>query len=121
VAGFLVFNLRRPGRRHALAFLGDAGSLGLARAWRSRGSSGAEGSTPLFASVTAIWLLAVPLVDTRHPTPDTRHPTPDTRHDGLHRAPVAERHQPVQGRSQASAPHPHRPGAARDPGEWRWR
>jgi len=78
---------------------------GLALAWFT--VSGAEGSTPLFAPVTAIWLLAVPLVDTRHA--------------GLHRAPAAERHQPVQGRSQASAPHPHRPGAARGPGEWRWR
>jgi len=42
---------------------------GLALAWFT--VSGAEGSTPLFAPVTAIWLLAVPLVDTRHPTPDT--------------------------------------------------
>ena len=50
--------------------------LGYALAWFT--VSGAEGSTPLFAPVTAIWLLAVPLVDTRHPTPDTRHPTPDT-------------------------------------------
>ena len=64
VAGFLVFNLRRPGHRHALAFLGDAGSLGLGYALAWFTVSGAEGSTPLFAPVTAIWLLAVPLVDT---------------------------------------------------------
>ena len=64
VAGFLVFNLRRPGRRHALAFLGDAGSLGLGYALAWFTVSGAEGSTRLLAPVTAIWLLAVPLVDT---------------------------------------------------------
>lgn len=64
VAGFLIFNLRGPGRRHALAFLGDAGSLGLGYALAWFTVSGAEGSTQLFAPVTAIWLLAVPLVDT---------------------------------------------------------
>ena len=64
VAGFLVFNLRWPGRRHALAFLGDAGSLGLGYALAWFMVSGAERPTPLFAPVTAIWLLAVPLVDT---------------------------------------------------------
>ena len=64
VAGFLVFNLRRPGRRHADAFLGDAGSLGLGYALAWFMVSGAETSTPLYAPVTAIWLLAVPLVDT---------------------------------------------------------
>ncbi len=64
VAGFLVFNLRRPGRRHALAFLGDAGSLGLGYALAWFTVAGAAGSTPLFAPVTAIWLLAVPLADT---------------------------------------------------------
>lgn len=64
VAGFLVFNLRVPGRKCALAFLGDAGSLamGYALAWFM--VSGAERAVPLFAPVTAIWLLAVPLVDT---------------------------------------------------------
>ena len=64
VAGFLLFNLRWPGRRHALAFLGDAGSLGLGYALAWFTVSGAEGATPLFAPVTAIWVLAVPLVDT---------------------------------------------------------
>jgi UDP-GlcNAc:undecaprenyl-phosphate/decaprenyl-phosphate GlcNAc-1-phosphate transferase len=64
VAGFLVFNLRGPGRRQALVFLGDAGSLGLGYALAWFTVSGAEGSMPLFAPVTAIWLLAVPLVDT---------------------------------------------------------
>ena len=64
VAGFLVFNLRWPGRRHALAFLGDAGSLGLGYALAWLTVAGAEGSTRLLAPVTAIWLLAVPLVDT---------------------------------------------------------
>ena len=64
VAGFLAFNLRVPGRNRALVFLGDAGSLGLGfvLAWFT--VSGAERADPLFAPVTAIWLLAVPLVDT---------------------------------------------------------
>ena len=64
VAGFLAFNLRVPGRQRALVFLGDAGSLGLGfvLAWFT--VSGAERAAPLFAPVTAIWLLAVPLVDT---------------------------------------------------------
>ena len=64
VAGFLAFNLRLPGRRRALAFLGDAGSLGrgFVLAWLM--VTGAERAVPLFAPVTAIWLLAVPLVDT---------------------------------------------------------
>jgi len=64
VAGFLAFNLRVPGRDRALVFLGDSGSLGLGfvLAWFT--VSGAERADPLFAPVTAIWLLAVPLVDT---------------------------------------------------------
>lgn len=64
VAGFLAFNLRVPRRKYALVFLGDAGSLGLGfvLAWFT--VSGAERAAPLYAPVTAIWLLAVPLVDT---------------------------------------------------------
>jgi UDP-GlcNAc:undecaprenyl-phosphate GlcNAc-1-phosphate transferase len=64
VAGFLMFNLRLPGRSRALAFLGDAGSLGLGYVLAWFMVTGAERSVPLFAPVTAIWLLAVPLVDT---------------------------------------------------------
>ena len=64
VAGFLVFNLRRPGRRHAAAFLGDAGSLGLGYALAWFTVSGAEATAPLYSPVTAIWLLAIPLADT---------------------------------------------------------
>lgn len=64
VAAFLVFNLRAFGRRHARIFLGDAGSLGLGFVLAWLMVSGAERSTPLFAPVTAIWLMAVPLVDT---------------------------------------------------------
>jgi UDP-GlcNAc:undecaprenyl-phosphate GlcNAc-1-phosphate transferase len=64
VAGFLVFNLRLPGRPRALAFLGDAGSLALGYVLAWFMVSGAERAAPLFAPVTAIWLLAVPLMDT---------------------------------------------------------
>lgn len=64
VAGFLVFNLRLPGRERALVFLGDAGSLGLGYVLAWFMVSGAERTVPLFAPVTAIWLLAVPLMDT---------------------------------------------------------
>lgn len=64
VGGFLAFNLRLPGRRRALAFLGDAGSLGLGFAIAWFMVSGAQRSAPLFAPVTAIWLVAMPLADT---------------------------------------------------------
>lgn len=63
VAGFLVWNLRLPGRRQALVFMGDAGSmmLGLALCWFTVDLSQGEGrSVPPIAFV---WLLAVPLVD----------------------------------------------------------
>lgn len=64
VAGFLAFNLRWFGRRRALAFLGDSGSLGLGfvLAWFT--VAGTTRELPLYAPVTAVWLLAVPLADT---------------------------------------------------------
>ena len=64
IAAFLVFNLRSPWRSRAAIFLGDAGSLslGFLLAWLTVES--AQGSSPLFAPVTAIWLVAVPISDT---------------------------------------------------------
>lgn len=64
VAAFLVFNLRSPWRRHAVVFLGDAGSLslGFVLAWLT--VDAAQSQSPLFAPVTAIWLVAIPISDT---------------------------------------------------------
>ncbi len=64
IAAFLAFNLRRPPHRKALIFLGDAGSLGLGFVLAWFMVWGAERPDPIFAPVTAIWLLAVPLADT---------------------------------------------------------
>ncbi len=64
IAAFLAFNLRTPWRKNAAIFLGDAGSLslGFALAWLC--VAGARSSPQLFAPVTAIWLVAIPLSDT---------------------------------------------------------
>lgn len=64
IAAFLAFNLRLPGRGKALIFLGDAGSLGLGFVLAWFMVWGAVRPDPLFAPVTAIWLLSVPLADT---------------------------------------------------------
>lgn len=59
---FLLFNLRPQG--HALVFMGDAGSLvlGFALCWFLISFS--QGSDRLMAPVTALWLIALPLIDT---------------------------------------------------------
>ena len=64
IAAFLAFNLRSPWRSHAAIFLGDAGSLslGFVLAWLTVDAT-REGAQ-LFAPVTAIWLVAIPLSDT---------------------------------------------------------
>ena len=64
IAAFLVFNLRSPWRSRAAIFLGDAGSLslGFVLAWLTVDAT-REGSQ-LFAPVTAIWLVAIPISDT---------------------------------------------------------
>jgi UDP-GlcNAc:undecaprenyl-phosphate GlcNAc-1-phosphate transferase len=64
IAAFLVFNLRSPWRSRAAIFLGDAGSLslGFVLAWLTVDAT-QEGSQ-LFAPVTAIWLVAIPISDT---------------------------------------------------------
>lgn len=64
VIGFLGFNLRCHGRRRALVFLGDNGSmvLGFLFAWFFISLS--QGPTPAMTPVTALWLFAVPLFDT---------------------------------------------------------
>lgn len=60
--GFLLYNLRLRGP--ALVFMGDAGSmfLGFALAWFLVAFS--QGDDRLMAPTTALWLFAVPLIDT---------------------------------------------------------
>jgi UDP-GlcNAc:undecaprenyl-phosphate GlcNAc-1-phosphate transferase len=61
---FLLLNLRLPWQRRARVFLGDAGSMAiglLVGVLLIRGSQGADAA---FAPPVALWLLAVPLIDT---------------------------------------------------------
>lgn len=62
ILAFLVLNLRP--RQAALVFLGDAGSLflGFALCWLFIRFS--QGPAPLMAPITALWLIALPLIDT---------------------------------------------------------
>jgi len=64
LAAFLAFNLRTPWRNRAAIFLGDAGSLslGFTLAWFT--VDAAQSRPQLFAPVTAIWLVAIPISDT---------------------------------------------------------
>jgi UDP-GlcNAc:undecaprenyl-phosphate GlcNAc-1-phosphate transferase len=59
---FLFFNLRNSASKKV--FLGDAGSmfLGFAAAWFLANAS--QGSAPVMSPVTALWIFAVPLIDT---------------------------------------------------------
>jgi UDP-GlcNAc:undecaprenyl-phosphate GlcNAc-1-phosphate transferase len=61
---FLCLNLRRPRRKRASVFMGDAGStfLGFAVAWFCIDLS--QGAEPALAPVTALWLCALPVCDT---------------------------------------------------------
>lgn len=64
ILAFLTLNFRRPWKRKALIYLGDAGStmLGFMLAWLLIEAS--QGTQPLFAPVYALWFLAIPLFDT---------------------------------------------------------
>ncbi|MDH3380628.1 MAG: undecaprenyl/decaprenyl-phosphate alpha-N-acetylglucosaminyl 1-phosphate transferase [Gammaproteobacteria bacterium] len=61
--GFLLFNFRVPGRRSAVVFLGDSGSmfLGFALAWFAIKFS--QGDSRIFSPSAALWFLIVPLFD----------------------------------------------------------
>lgn len=64
IAGFLLFNLRHPWRRHASVFLGDAGSmfLGFVLVWFAVDiSQQAPGD---FYAISAVWVLGLPIMDT---------------------------------------------------------
>lgn len=64
VVVFLAFNARIPGRPQALVFMGDAGSmlLGFVLAWFAVSLS--QGETRAMAPAAALWIVAIPLVDT---------------------------------------------------------
>jgi UDP-GlcNAc:undecaprenyl-phosphate GlcNAc-1-phosphate transferase len=64
VVGFLIYNVRVPGRKHAKAFLGDAGSylLGLSVLYLTIRLS--QGSDRAMAPVSALWFCMLPLFDT---------------------------------------------------------
>ncbi|MDQ5909494.1 MAG: UDP-GlcNAc:undecaprenyl-phosphate/decaprenyl-phosphate GlcNAc-phosphate transferase [Pseudomonadota bacterium] len=67
IAGFLCFNLRHPWRTHACVFMGDAGStmIGFALGWfMVHLSQSNENRAAIMTPMTAIWILALPLLDT---------------------------------------------------------
>jgi UDP-GlcNAc:undecaprenyl-phosphate/decaprenyl-phosphate GlcNAc-1-phosphate transferase len=63
-AGFLLFNLRTVWRRRASVFLGDSGStvLGFVLCWFAVDLT--QGRAPALAPITAVWILALPVMDT---------------------------------------------------------
>jgi len=67
VLGYLLLNARLPWNEKARVFLGDGGSLllGFVLAWCfiALGSDHKESSVRAFMPVTAVWLLAVPLLN----------------------------------------------------------
>jgi len=64
IIGFLSLNLRTPNGRHAVVFLGDAGSLflGFVIAWISIQVS--NGTERIIKPAVVLWFLAIPLCDT---------------------------------------------------------
>ena len=63
ILGFLSLNLRLAGRSRARVFMGDSGGmvLGMLLAWYSITLAGSPTST--INPITAVWLIAVPLLD----------------------------------------------------------
>lgn len=63
IAGFLLLNLRLPGRKRAKVFMGDTGGMiiGMLIAWYAIKLGGASSAT--IKPITAVWILAVPLLD----------------------------------------------------------
>jgi UDP-GlcNAc:undecaprenyl-phosphate GlcNAc-1-phosphate transferase len=63
IVGFLLFNLRLPGRSRAAIFLGDAGSmfLGFALTWFAISLS--QGPGQVVTPSAALWFLMVPIID----------------------------------------------------------
>lgn len=63
VIGFLLFNMRLPGRSRAAIFLGDAGSmfLGFALTWFAISLS--QGPKRVLHPAAALWFIMVPIMD----------------------------------------------------------
>jgi undecaprenyl-phosphate alpha-N-acetylglucosaminyl 1-phosphatetransferase len=63
ILGFLSLNFRLPGRSKALVFMGDTGGMviGMLLAWYCVKLAGTP--TSLIHPITAVWILAVPLLD----------------------------------------------------------
>ncbi len=63
IVGFLLFNLRLPGRSRAVIFLGDAGSmfLGFSLTWFAISLS--QGPEKVVTPAAALWFLMVPVID----------------------------------------------------------
>ncbi len=64
VGGFLYFNMRRKGRDRAAVFMGDAGSTILGFLFAYLFISLSQGENRAISPVVAVWLFAVPLMDT---------------------------------------------------------
>jgi UDP-GlcNAc:undecaprenyl-phosphate/decaprenyl-phosphate GlcNAc-1-phosphate transferase len=62
--GFLAFNARTPWRVRARIFMGDAGSMFLGLLLMCLLIRLSQGKNPAMAPVTALWLVALPLMDT---------------------------------------------------------
>jgi UDP-GlcNAc:undecaprenyl-phosphate GlcNAc-1-phosphate transferase len=64
IMAFLIFNLRHPWRRHAVVFLGDAGSmfLGFVLVWFAVDVT--QNAPRDFYAISAVWILGVPIMDT---------------------------------------------------------
>lgn len=63
ILGFLSLNVRLAGRRKALVFMGDTGGMviGMLLAWYSIKLAGSSASA--INPITAVWILAVPLLE----------------------------------------------------------
>lgn len=64
IVAFLCFNFPIPGRKRALVFMGDGGSmfLGFIVAWYS--ISLTQGEHAVISPITALWILGLPILDT---------------------------------------------------------
>ena len=64
VCGFLLFNMRWKGRDKAHVFMGDAGSTLLGFLFAFLFISMSQGEQRAMSPVTALWIFAIPLMDT---------------------------------------------------------
>jgi len=64
LVGFLIFNVRLPGRKQAKAFLGDAGSYLVGFSVLYIAIELSQGENRAMAPVTALWFCMLPLIDT---------------------------------------------------------